>query len=39
MILRREDQAHKQRVLELEQEMAQVRCGMKKIVGNDHYVG
>ena len=38
MILRRENQALKQRVLEIEEKMAAVRWGMKKIAGNGHKV-
>ena len=38
MMLRRENQALKQRVLEIEEKMAAVRWGMKKIAGNGHKV-
>ena len=37
-MLRRENQALKQRVLEIEEKMAAVRWGMKKIAGNGHKV-
>ena len=38
MMLRRENQVLKQRVLEIEEETAAVRWGMKKIAGSDHKV-
>ncbi len=38
MVLTRQNQALKQRVLELEEEMTEVRSGMKKIAGSDHKV-
>ena len=38
MMLRRQNQALKQRVLELEEEMTEVRWGMKEIAGSNHKV-
>ena len=37
-VLRRQNQDLKQTVIKLEEELAQVRWGMKKIAGNDHKV-
>ena len=38
VMLRRENQVLKHRVLEIQEEMAAVEWGMKKITGNDHKV-